>query len=203
MKSRYYIYGASGHAKVILDILQSNRITVDAIIDDNPNMSYLSNIPVIQKKDFCCKSNDYFIIAIGNNTIRKKVTESLDFKFYKAIHIDSFVSTAAKIDIGTVVMPKVVINSCAQIGKHCIINSGSIIEHDCFLEDYVHVSPNASLAGNVIVGEGSQIGIGAVVIQGLKIGKWATIGAGSVIIKDVPDYAVVVGNPGKIIKYNK
>ena len=50
--------------------------------------------------------------------------------------------------------------------------------------------------------EGANIGIGAVVIQGLTIGKWSTIGAGSVIINDVPDYAVVVGNPGKVIKYN-
>ena len=54
----------------------------------------------------------------------------------------------------------------------------------------------------VFVGEGTHIGINATVIQGIKIGKWATIGAGSVVIKDIPDYAVVVGNPGKIIKYN-
>jgi acetyltransferase EpsM len=54
----------------------------------------------------------------------------------------------------------------------------------------------------VFVGEGTQVGIGACVIQGVKIGKWATIGAGAVIINDVPDYAVVVGNPGKVIKFN-
>ena len=65
------------------------------------------------------------------------------------------------------------------------------------------MSPNVSLAGNVTIGEGSHIGIGSCVIQGIKIGKWATIGAGAVIIKDVPDYAVVVGNPGTIIKFNK
>jgi acetyltransferase EpsM len=58
------------------------------------------------------------------------------------------------------------------------------------------------LAGNVTIGEGSHVGIGATVIQGITIGKWVTIGAGTVIIKDIPDYAVVVGNPGKIIKYN-
>lgn len=65
---------------------------------------------------------------------------------------------------------------------------------------YVHISPNAALAGNVEVGEGTHIGIGTAIIQGIKIGKWCTIGAGAVIIKDVPDGAKVVGNPGKIIK---
>ena len=58
------------------------------------------------------------------------------------------------------------------------------------------------MAGNVAVGEGTQIGIGAAVIQGVTIGKWATIGAGAVIIEDVPDFAVVVGNPGRVIKMN-
>ena len=99
-------------------------------------------------------------------------------------------------------MPQVVVNADVTIGKHCILNSGSIIEHDCVLSDYVHISPNASLAGNVSVGEGTQIGIGASVIQGITIGKWVTIGAGAVIIEDVPDFAVVVGNPGRVIKMN-
>jgi acetyltransferase-like isoleucine patch superfamily enzyme len=58
------------------------------------------------------------------------------------------------------------------------------------------------LAGNVTVGEGSHVGIGASVIQGVVIGKWTVIGAGAVVLNDVPDYAVVVGNPGKIIKVN-
>jgi len=53
------------------------------------------------------------------------------------------------------------------------------------------------------VGEGTHIGIGATVIQGIKIGKWATIGAGAVVIRDVPDYAVVVGNPARIIRHNE
>jgi len=66
----------------------------------------------------------------------------------------------------------------------------------------VHISPNASLAGDVYIGEGTHIGIGAVIIQGLKVGKWVTIGAGAVVINDIPDFAVVVGNPGKIKKYN-
>ena len=100
-------------------------------------------------------------------------------------------------------MPGVTINSSTIIGAHCIINTNSSVDHDCVLEHYVHISPNATLCGSVFVGEGTHIGAGSVLIPGVKIGKWCTIGAGSVIIKDVPDYSTVVGNPGKIIKQLK
>ena len=96
-------------------------------------------------------------------------------------------------------MPGVVINARATIGKQVILNTGCSIDHDCFLEDFVHISPGVALAGNVRVGEGTHIGIGAVVIPGVKIGKWCTIGAGTVVLKDVPDGAMVVGNPGRMI----
>lgn len=201
VKNKKYLFGASGHAKVILDNLFSYDIKVEAIVDDNPSVETLLDLPVIHSKDFNFSDTNLFIIAIGNNSIRRKIVTKNNFTYYNAIHKTATVSDFAIIGEGTVVMPQVVINSDAKIGKHCILNSRSVVEHDCVLEDYVHISPNASLAGNVTVGEGSHIGIGASVIQGINIGKWATIGAGAVIINDVPDYAVVVGNPGAIIKF--
>ena len=200
MGIEYYIFGASGHAKVVLDILFSNAIAVKAIIDDNPKANHLSNIPVVNTVNFQNSDDFQFIIAIGDNLTRKKIVDKNKFHYFKTIHSGASVSNFSSIDEGTVIMPKAVVNADAIIGKHCIINSGSVVEHDCCLADYVHVSPNASLAGNVTLEEGVHIGIGAAVIQGVTIGKWATIGAGAVIINDVPDYAVVVGNPGKIIK---
>ncbi len=97
-------------------------------------------------------------------------------------------------------MPKACVNAEVKIGKHCIVNTASVIEHECVIEDFVHISPNATLAGNITVKEGAHIGIGANIIQGVNIGKYAVIGAGAVVISDVPDYAVVVGNPAKLIK---
>jgi acetyltransferase EpsM len=94
-----------------------------------------------------------------------------------------------------------VIQSSSQIGKHVIVNSSSLIDHDCVVGDYAHVAPKTALCGLVSVGEGTLIGVGTVVIPGIKIGKWCVIGAGSVVVKDIPDYAVAVGNPAKVIKY--
>ncbi len=193
-----YLYGASGHGKVIAEIAEENNIAIDAFIDQNVlkteflEYKVLHGIPDI---------NADFIISIGNNFTRKKIADSNStLNFMKLFHPRSIISKRCVINVGTVVMGGVTINPESKIGRHCIINTNSSIDHDCIIEDFVHISPNAALAGDVKVGEGTHIGIGANIIQGIRIGKWCTIGAGAVIIKDVPDGATVVGNPGKIIK---
>jgi acetyltransferase EpsM len=198
-----YLYGASGHAKVIIDIIQSSSdLKIDGIFDDNENLEELLGIPVQKIQNVENLKNKSFIISIGNNLIRKKIVELLQSNFEKAIHNSAVISANAFVGEGTVVMPKVVINSGTTIGKHCILNSASIIEHDCVLDDYVHISPNAAIAGNVKIGEGSHIGIGASIIQGVTIGKWVTVGAGAVVVQDVPDGQKIVGVPAKPIKYH-
>ena len=200
MDNKIYLYGASGHCKVVIDILKSNNQTIEAILDDNPKTTSLFTIPVIASSDCNDLNNKIFLITIGDNSIRKEITKKINSRFHIGIHANAIVSSFSEIGEGTVVMAGVIINAGTSVGKHCIINTGSIIEHDCLIQDYVHISPNVALAGNVTVEKGSHIGIGACIIQGIKIGKWTMIGAGAVIIEDVPDYAVVVGNPGKIIK---
>lgn len=196
------IYGGSGHAKVIIDIAKSNDISIDAIFDDNLQLTEVSGYPVAHTL-----SNELLmrgtVLAIGDNRIRKMVANKFEGKFQNGIfHSSAVLAPTVIIGAGTVVMANASINSDVIIGNHCIINTGAIVEHECNLGDFVHISPNAALAGDVIVGEGSHLGIGAVVIPGVKIGKWVTIGAGAVVLEDIPDFAVVVGNPGKIIKYN-
>ncbi|ENG5658918.1 acetyltransferase [Flavobacterium psychrophilum] len=202
MGNNIILYGASGHCKVIIDILQCNNQAIEGLIDDNPKFDTIFGFKVLNSNSFDFSSNKNVILSIGNNKIRKKLAVILSVNFVTAIHPKAIISRDVNLGVGTVVMAGVIINPDATIGNHCIINTGAVVEHDCEISDYVHVSPNASLAGNVFVGEGSQVGIGASVIQGIKIGKWVTIGAGAVIIKDVPDFAVVVGNPGRIIKVN-
>ena len=202
MEKIKYLYGASGHGKVVVDILKSKNIIISGILDDNPKIEFMSNIPVLKFVETKISSDNEIIISIGDNRIRKKIASNLNTSFFTALHASSIISEYATIKKGSVVMAGVIINSSVKIGEHCIINSGAIIEHDCEIGNYCHISPNASLAGNVNVGEGTHIGIGACIIQGVKIGKWVTIGAGSVIINDIPDFAVVVGNPGKTIKFN-
>jgi sugar O-acyltransferase (sialic acid O-acetyltransferase NeuD family) len=199
-----YLFGGSGHCKVIVDIIkENNSFEIKAIVDDDPKLDAIFDIDIIKTLDFNFNLNDNFFISIGNNSVRKKISKKYELKYSILIHPKSIIGFNVEIDCGTVVMAGSIINPDVKVGKHCIINTSAIVEHDCILEDYVHISPNVALAGNVVVSEGAHVGIGACVIQGVKIGKWSTIGAGSVVLKDVPDYAVVVGNPGRIIKYNK
>lgn len=198
-----YLFGASGHCKVIVDIIQkSNLGVIDYIFDDNPKYENISGITILETPNHQFFNGKSLIIAIGNNEIRKNIAYRCSANYLVAVHPNSIFGFNVSIDEGTVIMAGAIINSDVSIGKHCIINSNAVVEHDCYIENFVHISPSASLAGNVYVGEGSHVGIGAVIIQGVKIGKWVSVGAGAVILNDVPDFAVIVGNPGKIIKYN-
>lgn len=195
-----YLYGGSGHGKVIKEIAKNSNLNVVAFVDDNPKSNTLLNVPILKTSQLEDIENKQFVISIGNNKIRKIISEKLS-KISDAIidpsaHISDFVT----IGKGTVVMPSVVINPDSNIGAHVILNTGAIIEHDCTIGDFAHISPNATITGGVFVGEGTHIGAGAVIIPGIKIGKWVTVGAGAVIINDIPNYTTVVGNPGKIIK---
>lgn len=191
-----YLYGASGHAKVIIDILAANHIPVEALFDDNEMLTQLLGYPVLRPE----RVAGPLIISIGNNEIRKMIADKLPCAFGTAVHPSAVVSPQASIAEGTVVMQGTVIQSDARIGRHCIINTAATIDHECIIEDFVHISPNASLCGNVHVGEGTQIGAGTVVVPGVKIGRWSLVCAGSVVIRDIPDYSIAAGNRCKIIK---
>lgn len=191
-----YLFGASGHAKVIIDILKAQGIEISGLVDDNPDVNELQGYPV--KHDYTGLSP--FIVSIGSNAIRKKVVEKLDADFGQAVHPSAIVSSSANIGEGTVVMQGAIINADAKIGKHCIINTGASVDHECAIGDYVHISPHSTLCGNVKVGEGTWIGAGSTVIPGVTIGRWCVIGAGSVVTKDIPNGVLAVGNRCEIIK---
>ena len=197
------LYGASGHGKVVKETVESCRLDLIAFLDDNPKVDFIDSIPVVHSKNIKAYEQYKLIISIGDNLIRKVLAEKMEVKFGTAIHPKSLVSKNSEIETGTVVMAGAIIHTDTRVGKHVIINTSTVLEHDCLIEDYVHISPNATVTGNVSIGEGTHIGTAATIVPNIKIGKWVTVGAGAVILKDVPDYAVVVGNPGKIIKFKK
>ena len=197
-----YLYGASGHGKVIIEILEKGGVTIKGVFDDNPNVTELLGYAVSAYPQTFDVLKDELLISIGNNAIRKKVTETIQANYASAIHPFTSISKRCVIGSGTAIMAGVVINADVEIGEHCIINTNASVDHDCRVGNFVHISPNAALCGNVTVGEGTHIGAGAVIIPGINIGKWCHIGAGAVVIKDVPDFTTSVGNPSKIIKTN-
>ena len=195
----FQLIGASGHAKVIMDIIRSNGGRVVSLFDRNPSIVQLMGIPVLG--EYSSERHQFpVIISIGDNAVRKRVAQAVAPRFGRACHSSSVLAESVAWERGTVIMHRVVVQADTRIGAHCIINTSASVDHDCLIEDFVHIGPNCGICGGVTIGEGTLLGVGCSVIPGIKIGKWCTIGAGSVIIRDVPDGATVVGNPGERIK---
>ncbi len=194
------IIGASGHGKVIADIIKNSGDELLGFLDDNIVLKEVLGYPRLGVIKDCTNYPDIrFIIGIGNNEIRKKIAEEYpDLKYYTAIHPRAVIATDVVIGEGSCVMANAVINTSAKVGKHCIINTGSVVEHDNVLEDYVHISPKAALGGTVRIGERTHIGIGATVKNNIEICKNCTIGAGAMVVKNIGKPAIYIGIPAKI-----
>ena len=195
------LYGASGHCKVIIDILEANKIPIDYIVDDNNSLSSLLGYDV--KRNSGAYSEE-MIVAIGSCQTRKSIVDAIKVKGYgTAVHPSAIVSPRATIGCGTVIMQGANVQSCASVGKHCIVNTGASVDHDVLISDFVHIAPHATITGGVEIGEGTWIGAGTVIKQGVRIGSWSMIGAGSVVVDDIPSGVVAFGNKCKIYKVNE
>lgn len=194
---KVYLYGASGHAKVVLDIVKQAYYEVPCLIDDNLDDNLLAGLPVVHSADGLSP----IIVTVGNCQKRREIVEKLGAREYlTVIHPKAVLSESVKLGEGTVVMAGAIINPYAKIGRHCIINTGASIDHDCVIKDFVHIAPHSTLCGEIEIGEGTWIGAGTTIIQGIHIGNNCYIGAGSVVVKDVPDYSLCYGNPAKVIR---
>lgn len=190
------IIGASGHGKVIADIIELCGDNVYTFLDDDT-----SKAGVTGKISDCVNYPDKkFIIAIGNNAIRRKLAEEYNLDYYTAIHPSAIIAKDAKIGEGTAVMAGTVINPATVIGKHCIINSGSVVEHDNRLADFVHLSPNATLCGTVTVGENTHVGAGVTVKNNTSVASDCVIGVGAAVVKDITEAGTYLGVPAKRVK---
>ena len=202
------LFGAGGHAAVIIDILKAQILAgssfeIKGFLDDSNKKEWMG-YPVLGTISSALSFHDeetFFIIAIGNNSVREAIQHQYGMlNFMTAIHPTAIIGSNVVIDDGTVVMPRVVINANSEVGRHVILNTASVVEHDNVINDYVHLSPGATLCGAVEVGAKSHIGANATVIQGISIGEHCIIGAGSTVIDHIPQSSVAVGSPAKVIK---
>lgn len=194
---KVYLYGASGHAKVVMDIAKKAYYDVPCLIDDNPNVNELAGLPVLHSAEDLSP----IIVTIGDCQIRRRIVVKLGKREYlTVIHPSAIKAESVKLGYGTVVMAGAILNPFASIGKHCIINTGASIDHDCIIHDFVHIAPHCTLCGEVEIGEGTWVGAGTTIIQGVHVGKDCFIGAGAVVVKDIPDGCLCYGNPARVIK---
>ena len=196
------ILGASGHGKVIAEIAELNGYHNIVFFDDRwPSLNSVEHWAVSGDTSALLsnvKEYDLVVVAIGHNTtrcVKQRELSSAGANFDVLAHPSAVLSKHASIGVGSVIMANAVINPFSHLGISCIINTGSTVDHDCKLAEGVHISPGVNLAGGVEVGKNTWIGIGSQVKQIVVIGCDAVVGAGSTVIKSVPNFKTVVGSP--------
>jgi sugar O-acyltransferase (sialic acid O-acetyltransferase NeuD family) len=201
---RVFLFGYSGHAYVIIESFIAAGYTIAGYFDyheaiTNPyQLPYFGfegsvDVPSIVKSDFVFPS-------VGDNTIRARLVSFFArYNLKQCVLIDpsAKVSHSSSIGLSTYVGVNSIINAQSQIGKGVIINTLTIIEHECEVQDFSHIAPAAVLCGNVIVGKGTFIGANAVVRNNTSICSDVILGAGSVIVKDIVKAGIYFGNPCK------
>lgn len=207
MTGQPVVIGAGGHAKVIIDILQDAGCRPIGCTTTDPNVKDVLGVPVLGNDSELPRLYSDGVrtafIAIGDNRKRLKISNAvraIGFQLMNAISPHAVIARSARLGQGIAVMPGVVINACAQIGDGAIINTGATIDHDCIIGDYAHVAPGSNLAGCVRLGEGAFLGTGSRAIPEVSVGSWTTVGAGGVIIRNLPENVVAVGVPAAAIK---
>ncbi len=204
MATNLFVFGASGHAKVVIDILERMKgVKIAFVVDDAAPArgAKLCGYAVIGGRDALLANRRKVkagIVAIGDNNARAQVAAWLadeGFRTATAVHPAAVVARGAQIGDGATVMAGVVINTDARIGAHSIINTGATVDHDCSIGDYAHVAPGCRLCGGVSVGSGTLLGAGTTVVPGVRIGSNVVIGAGSTVLQDILDGARMAGSP--------
>ncbi len=204
MTSDVVVVGAGGHAKVCIELLREMGYQVVRCVGGAGDPETCLGVPVLRGDHHLQSLYDegyrYAFVAVGSNSLRQSLgasTRAMGYELMNAVSPRAVVSPSVRIGCGVAVMAGAVINAATQIDDLAIVNTGATVDHDCVLGTAVHIAPQCGLAGSVVVGDGTMLGIGSRVVPGVKIGARATVGAGAVVIEDVPDGTTVVGVPAR------
>jgi sugar O-acyltransferase (sialic acid O-acetyltransferase NeuD family) len=211
---RVLILGAGGHAQVVNDILlrayeAGAKCQAIGFLDDDLSLAGtgLMGLPILgpiaQLHEF---DHDAVIVAIGNNYTRTRIFAKVRAQgahIVNAIHPAAVLAPDVRLGSGVMICAGVVVNTGTVIGDNVILNTACSVDHHNHISPHAHVAPGTHLGGNVYIGEGALVGIGASVVPGCSVGDWAIVGAGSVVIKDVPPFTTAFGVPAQVIKQHE
>lgn len=180
--NHFLIYGAGGHARVLLDGLrkQFGEKTVHVFFNDGEEPKAIAGIPVVPyAADEHPEVN--LLVGIGMPKIRECITEKVAHSFGIFIHPQASVASDAEIGEGTVVLAGAVIQSKAKVGRHAIINANVTVDHDGVVEDFVTTYPGVYVGAGAILGKGAIINPNAVIMRFSKVAPFVEIRAGQII----------------------
>ena len=205
------IVGAGGvgrETSLIIQQINELKITWNLIgfIDDDVNSwgNVINGYPVIGGMDSLEKLSldTYVVVAIANYKVKKRIVNKINnrFKFATIVHPRVWLHDYMTLGEGTIIYEGAILTTNIKVGNHVIISPKCGIGHDSIIKDYVSLLWNVNISGNDVIEEGVMMGSASTVIQGKRIGKGSTVGAGAVVIDNIDSYSTVVGVPAKVIK---
>lgn len=212
MTAPLFIIGAGGFGREVFSIIEalegSGRMPHPAgFIDDAPSAADLDRVDalgsrVVGSVDDLIRRIDPFdaVLAIGSASARQTVAGLLEHSpvtYPVLVHPDTTIGSNVRLAEGVVMAGGSRLSTNIQVGKHVHIDQNAVIGHDCNLEDYSRLNPQACVSGAVTIGRGALVGANATVLQGLAVGERSVVGAGSCVVKDVPNDTVVKGVPAR------
>ncbi len=208
------IFGASGFGREVAWLVErinnsSPTWNLLGFIDDDDTIqgSTINGYKVLGKTEDIKKYYDaYFVCAVGASRVRKKIVQNMkdvnpDVKFGTLIDPSVEISDFVNLGEGTIICAHTIITVNISIGNHVIINLDCTIGHDAVLQDFVTMYPSVNVSGITNIGYAVELGTGMQIIQGKSIGDYSIIGAGAVVVKDIPSKCTAVGSPAKPIKF--
>lgn len=212
LKPSLLLVGASGHAKVLIDIVEragGHRIVGLLDLDTPVGTRILDHELLGRPDDIAAIATrlgaTHVLVAVGDNAARERLTAEIRraapfLEFALAVHPSAVIGRDVRLGAGSVVMAGAVINPSCSIGEGCVINTGARIDHDSRVEDFASVAPGAVTGGNCSIGKGAWLGIGAVLIQGVSVGAGSIVGAGSTVLRSLPPRSVAYGTPARVVR---
>jgi len=208
------VFGSSGHASVVIDSIERQEYyEIAGLVDSfKPAGAVILGYPVLgTEAELAEIARDRkvfgIVIAVGDNWQRARVAARIraasELQMVSAVHPGAEVARGVEIGAGSVVMAGAVINRNVRIGPCCIVNTKASVDHDSSLEEFSSVAPGGTLAGNVRVGAYTAVCLQAAVTEKCSIGAHSVVGAGSVVLTDLPDHVLAYGVPARIIRTRK
>ena len=208
------IIGASGFGREVAWLIERiNRVeptwNLLGFIDDNDAIQDkdINGYGVLGKTEDVAKYPDsYFVCAVGASKVREEIISRViginpQIRFATVIDPSVEMSDLVKIGEGTIICAHTIVTVNIEIGAHVIINLDCTIGHDAVLHDFVTLYPSVNVSGITDIGHAVELGTGMQIIQAKKIGDYSIVGAGSVVVKDIPPRCTAVGAPAKPIKF--
>jgi sugar O-acyltransferase (sialic acid O-acetyltransferase NeuD family) len=208
------ILGTGGNCLDILEALRSINAAAPSpiyecvgFLDDAPSRPDTLGVPILGPLSKAASLGDVlFVNGIGSTRSHLRKAEILaktgipPARFETVVHPSAAVSASATLGPGTVVLQNVTIAAQVRVGAHVILLPNAVLSHDCVVGDYTCIAGGACISGAVVVGRSCYLGSNCSILENLRIGDGSLVGMGSVVLENVPEGSVYVGNPARFLR---